>query len=413
MSKHDPGRPAAEGSQGPARPQTARPQTAEHHSGAAQPIAARNNTAQGSTAQPTDAAALRGHPPASARPELGTNLGASLRPAERAPPRAARVTLPQPPHPIASQGLLPDTPASQTQMNARSTRLAPDAPASRALLEERPAMPLEAPPLEPTPLGAAAQPGAPAARGTAAPPPPGTGLLPDDQGSLPPGLPGRGFRVLVVEDVTEARSALAELVAEAFPEAQVTEAADRRSGLEAARLPHDLALIDLGLPDGSGLDVLRRMTEDNPNAICIVTTVMADDAHIVAALSSGAEGYLLKGQPAGVLVRQLRQATRGIPALSPVIARRIMQHFRLTGPASHHDSALTQRETEVLALIGRGLRNGEVANALGLSENTVAGYIKAVYRKLGISSRAEASWHATQMGLSWVGNDPQGRGGRG
>jgi len=119
---------------------------------------------------------------------------------------------------------------------------------------------------------------------------------------------------------------------------------------------------------------------------------------VVAALSQGAEGYLLKDQDASILAHQLRQLTHGIPALSPVIARRIMTHFRHTGPVCA-EIRLTRRETDVLALIARGLRNAEVAAELGLAESTVAGYIKDIYRKLGISSRAEASWHATRMGL--------------
>lgn len=102
-----------------------------------------------------------------------------------------------------------------------------------------------------------------------------------------------------------------------------------------------------------------------------------------------------------VLVRQLRQQAEGVPALSPRIARRIMEHFRHTASAADDASVLTEWESEVLGLIGRGLRNAEVAAELGLSENTVAGYIKAIYRKLDISSRAEASWHANRLGLLW------------
>ncbi|MDO9524114.1 MAG: response regulator transcription factor [Gemmobacter sp.] len=207
-------------------------------------------------------------------------------------------------------------------------------------------------------------------------------------------------RVLIVEDVAETRRWLTGLVQAAFPAATVAEAATLRAGLAAIRDGFDLALIDLGLPDGSGLEVLRALRQSQAGALCVVTTAMGDDASIVAALSSGADGYLLKEQPEDVLLRQLRQLSLGIPALSPAIARRIMEHFRLTGPAAAPDADLTAREREVLALIGRGMRNTEVAASLGLAETTVAGYIKAVYRKLGISSRAEASWHATRLGLS-------------
>lgn len=207
-------------------------------------------------------------------------------------------------------------------------------------------------------------------------------------------------RVLIVEDLSETRRWLAGIVTTAFPGCEIHEAASMRAGIgQVAARDFDVALIDLGLPDGSGLDVLRNLRLLRPQTICVVTTVMGDDASIVGALSAGAQGYLLKEQPQDLLTRQLRQTAEGIPALSPSVARRIMEHFRRTGPAAPDDD-LTAREREVLGLIGRGLRNGEVAAQLSIAETTVAGYIKSIYRKLGISSRAEASWHAARLGLS-------------
>lgn len=207
-------------------------------------------------------------------------------------------------------------------------------------------------------------------------------------------------KILIVEDLNETRRWLSEIVRAAFDESEIHEAASMRAGIaQAAARDYDVALIDLGLPDGSGLDVLRNLRLLRPQTVCVVTTVMGDDASIVGALSAGAQGYLLKEQPQDLLVRQLRQMAEGIPALSPSVARRIMEHFKRTGPAAPEDD-LTGREREVLGLIGRGLRNGEVAETLGISENTVAGYIKDIYRKLGISSRAEASWHAARLGLA-------------
>ncbi|RDE09928.1 response regulator [Pelagibacterium lacus] len=206
-------------------------------------------------------------------------------------------------------------------------------------------------------------------------------------------------RILIVEDLSETRRWLIEIVHASFPECEIHEAASMRAGIaQAAARDYDVALIDLGLPDGSGLDVLRNLRLLRPQTVCVVTTVMGDDASIVGALSAGAQGYLLKEQPQDLLIRQLKQMAEGIPALSPSVARRIMEHFKRTGPAAPEDD-LTGREREVLALIGRGLRNGEVAAALDISENTVAGHIKSIYRKLGISSRAEASWHAARLGL--------------
>lgn len=207
--------------------------------------------------------------------------------------------------------------------------------------------------------------------------------------------------ILIVEDIAETRLWLQDIAVVAYPEAQIDCAPflrDARAMLEEK--VYDLALIDIGLPDGSGVDVLRILRGHGAPTICVVTTVMSDDATVVAALSAGADGYLLKENPSDVLARQLSQIGAGIPALSPPIARRIMQHFRLTGPVSRNEHQLTQRETDVLSLIARGLRNAEVADELDLAESTIAGYIKGIYRKLGISSRAEASWHATQMGLT-------------
>ena len=205
--------------------------------------------------------------------------------------------------------------------------------------------------------------------------------------------------VLIVEDIAETRRWLGEIVRSAFPDMRLSEADTLRAARGFLGQPFDLALIDLGLPDGSGLEFLRDLRQLRDPTICVVTTVMGDDASVVAALSAGADGYLLKENERPVLIRQLGQLSLGLPALSPAIARRIMDHFRHTGPAAEPEANLTDREREVLGLIARGLRNGEVARAMGIAETTVAGYIKIVYRKLGIGSRAEAAWHAARMGL--------------
>lgn len=208
------------------------------------------------------------------------------------------------------------------------------------------------------------------------------------------------MRILLVEDVTDARRAMNAALIEAFPDpVLIEEASTLRLALDLiGRSQFDFAFVDLGLPDGSGLDVIRKLKASSPTTTSIVTTIMGDDASIVGALSAGAQGYLLKDLEPDILTRQLQQAHAGLPALSPSVARRIMNHFRQTAPLEPI-SELTQREAEVLSLIARGLRNAEVATALGLSEHTVAGYIKQIYQKLGISSRAEAAWLATRMGI--------------
>lgn len=211
--------------------------------------------------------------------------------------------------------------------------------------------------------------------------------------------------VLIVEDIAETRLWLTNIIKDTFGDTIVATAATVRDGVRlTSEKEYDLALIDLGLPDGTGLDVLRHIKSNCPKTLCVITTVMGDDAHIVAALSAGAQGYLLKEQPAVMISKQLAQLAEGLPALSPSIAQRIMEHFRLTGPAAESEHQLTAREQEVLALIGRGMRNIDAAKALNLAETTIASHIKSIYRKLGISSRAEASWHATQLGLAPTNN---------
>lgn len=205
--------------------------------------------------------------------------------------------------------------------------------------------------------------------------------------------------VLILEDVYDTRQWLCDIVTTTFPGADIIQADSVRAASQHATRAIDLALIDLGLPDGSGIDVLRLMSAAKSTATKVVTTVMGDDVSIVSALSAGADGYLLKENTTGVLAHQLAQLTHGLPAISPSVARRIMEHFRLTGPSIAQEARLTARETQVLGLIARGLRNAEVASDMGISDHTVADYIKIIYRKLGISSRAEASWHAARLGL--------------
>lgn len=214
---------------------------------------------------------------------------------------------------------------------------------------------------------------------------------------------------LVVEDKPDTRRWLCERLRAAFPGIAVREAAslaaaraclgDRADPLGAAGRA-DIALVDIGLPDGSGIDIVRQIVANHPGLSAIVTTIYDDDLHLFEAIAAGAQGYLLKDQHEDTLVRYLHRIDMGEPPLSPSVARRIMTHFarnRLI-PAAEQVS-LTPREQEVLALIGKGLRIPEAARVLGLTAHTVAGYVKSVYRKLNVSSRAEAAVEAVRRGF--------------
>lgn len=210
-------------------------------------------------------------------------------------------------------------------------------------------------------------------------------------------------RALVVEDLPEIRAWLAQVARTAFPDLEVVTAARCEEGLAAvARERFDLALVDLGLPDGSGIEVVRALHQGQPDAVSVVVTIYDDDEHLFPALQAGAFGYLLKEQPQEALVAQLLRIASGEPPLSPSIARRVLSFFGRQAPppvAPQEEVRLTERETEVLQRVAKGYTLPEIAQQLGLSRHTIGDYIKQVYRKLDVSSRAEAALEAARRGL--------------
>ncbi len=243
--------------------------------------------------------------------------------------------------------------------------------------------------------------------------------------------------VLIIEDNPVARSFLCRVVRESFSDDMLlTEVGDlegaRREVVRAASIGADhafkLVLVDLELPDGSGMEFLAEIA--NSPATKIVTTLYSDDDHLFPALQRGADGYLLKEDRFEVLVEELQRIVRGQPPLSPAIARRLLSHFR---PGSTGDSGpmplnsgfgglsssaqfaagrsavpldpppewerLTPRENEVLTYLSKGFTIKEIANLMGIKWFTVNDHIKSIYKKLNVSSRAEAAVLASKQGL--------------
>lgn len=205
-------------------------------------------------------------------------------------------------------------------------------------------------------------------------------------------------RALVVDDLAASRDWLERALALAFPGIAVETAATVAEALARIDPPPPLALVDLGLPDGSGVRVIEELARRG-ETMAIVATVFDDDAHLFPALRAGAQGYVLKDQPPEALAAMLQGIAAGQPPLSPSIARRLLLHFR--PPAPEPDApALTPRETEVLRLTAKGMTVQEVADLLGLSRHTAGGYLKDIYRKLSVSTRAEAALEAARRGLA-------------
>jgi two-component system, NarL family, nitrate/nitrite response regulator NarL len=239
-------------------------------------------------------------------------------------------------------------------------------------------------------------------------------------------------KVLILEDNPVARSFLCRVVRESFSDQiLITEAGDLESARRHVALtggaqglhgtdPFKLVLVDLELPDGNGLELLAELTQYP--ATKIVTTLYSDDDHLFPALQCGADGYLLKEDRFEVLVEELQKIVRGQPPLSPAIARRLLTHFRTGGEGQAPDSGfmpatafttskpvpieripdherLTPRESEVLTYLSKGFTIKEIASLMGIKWFTVNDHIKSIYKKLNVSSRAEAAVLASKQGL--------------
>jgi len=211
--------------------------------------------------------------------------------------------------------------------------------------------------------------------------------------------------ILLLEDVPEASAWLKVQVAEVFAEPVFFDASRVNGALAIiAKEQIDVALIDLGLPDGSGVDVVAAIREAHPQAQSVVVTIHDDDDHLFPALQAGAFGYLLKEQARELIAEQLKRMSQGEPPLSPSIARRVISHFAAqTRPQERPQNiphvSLTDRENEVLLRVAKGFTLPEIGVQLNLSRHTIADYVKQIYRKLNVSSRAEAALEAQRLGL--------------
>jgi DNA-binding NarL/FixJ family response regulator len=209
--------------------------------------------------------------------------------------------------------------------------------------------------------------------------------------------------ILLLEDLPEIRTWLRSLVVHVFPNAQIVECARVHDALaQVSAQKFELALIDLGLPDGSGVDVVSALRESQPEALSVIVTIHDDDEHLFPALQAGAYGYILKEQSRELITEQLQRISQGEPPLSPSIARKVIAYFAAQ-PKPHVDTlphvSLTERESEVLLRVAKGFTLPEIGVQLGLSRHTIADYVKQIYRKLNVSSRAEAALEAQRLGL--------------
>ena len=210
--------------------------------------------------------------------------------------------------------------------------------------------------------------------------------------------------VMVVEDDPAFLTRFCKIVssdAELELFAAVADLASARQAMRTA-VP-DVLLIDLGLPDGSGIDLIRETARRRPETDIMVITVFGDEDHVLASIEAGATGYILKDSLPVEFVHLIKQLRAGGSPISPVIARQLLKRLKPQGSEAAtppaEETPLSARETEVLGFVAKGFSFAEIARLLGVSPHTVISHVKKIYQKLAVHSRGEAVFEAGKMGL--------------
>lgn len=211
------------------------------------------------------------------------------------------------------------------------------------------------------------------------------------------------YGVVLVEDDANTRKRI-KIAIEQHPELMVI--ASVGSCAEGRQVIHkykpDVLLVDLGLPDGHGTELIRLTQTNLPETEIMVITVFGDEQNVLSAIQAGATSYLLKDGDADYIGQSIKQMINGGSPISPTIARYLLNQCKTqvtTDQVRSEAPCLTRREKEVLNLVVKGFSYAEIATTLDFSVNTANSHIKNIYKKLSVNSRGEAVFEAAQLGL--------------
>lgn len=214
------------------------------------------------------------------------------------------------------------------------------------------------------------------------------------------------IQVALVEDDVHFQNAITAAIKTSTDIRLASLSSTRAAGLRALdNPPADVLLVDLGLPDGSGIDVIRAAHTQWPTCAVMVCTTFGDEAHVMKSIEAGASGYLLKDGEPGDMLAEIRNLHAGGSPISPLIARQILTRFRAaSSPAAatspeREQALLSAREKEVLELITKGFTADEIAKLMQVSQHTVQTYVRRIYSKLKVTSKAEAIYEARSQGI--------------
>jgi DNA-binding NarL/FixJ family response regulator len=212
--------------------------------------------------------------------------------------------------------------------------------------------------------------------------------------------PDRALTVALLEDEPHTRAAIAAKLAQSDSIeliASLATLAEMHASLQQ-RQP-DVLIVDLELPDGSGLDLIASAHARWPAMHILVLTVLDDEHKVIAAIERGADGYLLKDESAIALLDAVFEVSQGGSPISPAIARHLVRRLAAQAPNPDASISLSERERQVLQLAAKGYAYAEVAKLLGIGVSTVASYTRKIYEKLQVDSRSGAVYEATRLGL--------------
>jgi DNA-binding NarL/FixJ family response regulator len=207
------------------------------------------------------------------------------------------------------------------------------------------------------------------------------------------------IRIVLVEDDARFRAAFVAAIQAGDDLLLQAEAASLQEGLALlSGAPADVLLVDLGLPDGSGVDLIKAARSAWPTCDVMVISVFGDEAHVLMSIEAGAVGYLLKDSAPDRFVEQIRSLRAGGSPISPLIARRVLARLR---PATNSvETSLSTRETEVLNYITKGFSYDDIVRLMQISRPTVLTYVRRIYAKLQVNSKTEAVYEARKLGLT-------------
>lgn len=211
--------------------------------------------------------------------------------------------------------------------------------------------------------------------------------------------------VLIIEDDPLFRETFSDAINKADDLCLVGVADDLPEGLRLLKLTQpDVLLVDIGLPSGSGIELIREAHQTLPNCDVMVVTVFGDERHVLECIESGATGYLLKDSKDLEIIDQIRSLYEGGSPISPAIARQLLVRFQVVEALFDvcklsEVPNLSPQERTVLEMSAKGYSYEETARLLSLSPRTIETYVKRIYRKLQVHSKSEAIYEARKLGL--------------